>query len=108
MRFFGIPPLRRVLILLAVLFGFIGWVYSKTPYTWWLHPRVKDEIGLLHGEYRDRHEVMLQLLADESGVDLRYLLVPTTGGESIERFAVPSTTSRTHAGSPAAAGRPLR
>ena len=63
LRFFGIPPLRRVLILLAVLFGFIGWGYSRTPYAWWLHPRVTDRIGLLQGDYRDRHEIMPQLLA---------------------------------------------
>jgi hypothetical protein len=87
MRFFGVPPLRRILLLLLIGGGLIAWKWHAGPRRWRLNPRVTDEIGLLGKELRIRHEEQLQSLFEESGVDLRLLLVPTTGGEPIEQYA---------------------
>jgi uncharacterized protein len=88
MRFFGVPPRRRILLLLLVGVGLVAWTWQFSPHRWRLNPRVTDEIGLLPELSRVRHEEMLQALFDESGVDLRLLLVANTGEEPIERFAV--------------------
>jgi uncharacterized protein len=88
MRFFSVPPLWRILLLIVAGVGLIGWTMRSSPLRWRLHPRVTDEIGLLGKTGRIRHEEQLQLLFDESGVDIRFLLVSTTGGEPIERYAV--------------------
>ena len=88
MRFFRVPPRRRVLLLLLAGAGLVAWTWQFSPHRWRLNPRVSDEIGLLPEGSRVRHEEMLQSLFDESGVDLRLLLVASTGGESIERYAV--------------------
>lgn len=88
MRFFGIPPLRRILLLVVAGVGLVGLTMRSSPLRWRLHPRIADEIGLLGKTDRVRHEEQLQLLFDESGVDIRFLLVATTGGEPIERYAV--------------------
>jgi hypothetical protein len=76
------------MVLLLVGAALIGYVWTKSPHRWRLDPRVTDRIGLLSDEVRERHEQQLLGLFDESGVDLRFLLVPDTDGESIERFAV--------------------
>lgn len=88
MRFFGLPPLRRILLLVLLGGGAIGWTVSKSPIRWMLHPRISDELGILGKDLRTRNEEQLQSLFDESGVDIRFLLVPTTGSETVEQFAV--------------------
>jgi hypothetical protein len=88
MRFFGVPPRRRVLLWLLVGAGLVAWTWQFSPHRWRLNPRVTDEVGLLREELRVRHEEMLQALFDESGVDLRLVLVAGTGEESLEQYAV--------------------
>lgn len=88
MRFLGRPPRRRIVLLLVMGLGLIGWTISKSPLRWRLNPRITDDIDLLSRELRARHEEQLLLLFDETGVDIRFLLVPTTGAESIEQYAV--------------------
>ena len=87
-RFFALPPLRRIVLLLVLGLALVAWTFRNSAHRWRLDPRITDEIGLLSDELREKHELQLGHVFQESGVDIRFLLVPNTGGETIERYAM--------------------
>jgi TLP18.3/Psb32/MOLO-1 phosphatase superfamily protein len=69
------------------------------PPRWWaaqiraqsaalFHARVTDRIDALSFGEEWRFEEFLQLIDDESGVDVRFLLVPDVKGETLEEYSV--------------------
>ena len=94
MRFSRRPPLWRLVLLLAGGLALVGYGFRFGDYRWRLNPRVADRVGLIPKSVRVTHELQLQRLFEESGVDIRFLLVPTTGGETLEQFAVREARTR--------------
>jgi hypothetical protein len=85
-------PFLLVALILAIAFLLIG------PPTWWatqiryalapvLKNRVRDDAGILPKDDESRFEIFLQMIDDESGVDIRFVLVPEVRGESLEDFS---------------------
>ena len=62
-----------------------GWI---NPLWYVYHPHVRDEAGVMGMEDHAGLEHTVRFIRRESGVDLWILLVPTTGQETIEAFAV--------------------
>jgi uncharacterized protein len=52
-----------------------------------LKNRVRDDAGILPKDDESRFEIFLQMIDDESGVDIRFVLVPEVRGESLEDFS---------------------
>jgi uncharacterized protein len=91
----------RPLVLVAVI---LLAAFSWSPWRWWaamarytlaplLKNRVRDEAGVLSSWDERNFEIFLQQIDDESGVDVRFVLVPGLRGESLEDFSV--RTART-------------
>jgi TLP18.3/Psb32/MOLO-1 phosphatase superfamily protein len=86
----------RILIAatLPILLSFIihsprWWFVEIRSHTAFLfHSRVTDKIGSLGFWHEWWFERYLQQIADESGVDIRFLLVPKVEGESLEQYSV--------------------
>ena len=94
MPFLRRPPLWRVALLVFGGLALVGYGFRFGDYRWRLNPRVLDHARLIPKAVRVQHEMQLQRIFEESGVDLRFLLVPTTGDESLERFAVREARER--------------
>ena len=86
-------PFLLVALILAIAFLVVG------PPAWWaaqiryalapvLKNRVRDDAGILPKDDESRFEIFLQQIDDESGVDIRFVLVPEVRGESLEDFSV--------------------
>jgi hypothetical protein len=91
---------RPLLLVAVILLAAFSW----SPWRWWaaqvrytlaplLKNRVRDEAGVLGPGDERKFEIFLQQIDDESGVDVRFVLVPGIRGESLEDFSV--RTART-------------
>jgi uncharacterized protein len=77
-------------ILLGLLIHSPRWwaVEIRSHTAFLFHSRVTDEIGTLGFWHEWWFERYLQQIADESAVDIRFLLVPKVEGESLETYSV--------------------
>jgi hypothetical protein len=91
MRIYPKNPLR---LLAAVVVGLAlgcflayrqGWI---NPVWYVYHPHIRDEAGVLGPKDRAGLERTVRAIRAESAVDLWILMVPSTGGESLEALAV--------------------
>jgi hypothetical protein len=91
---------RPILLVAVILLAAFSWM----PRYWWaaqarytlapfLKDRVRDGAGVLPADDESHFEVFLQQIDDESGVDVRFVLIPGLKGESLEDFSV--RTART-------------
>jgi len=80
-------PWRPLLILLggAALFGEFQWSLIS-GFRW--HPRLMDQADVLPWKEERFAERVLDEIARESGVDIRFQFVPAITGETIEQFSV--------------------
>jgi hypothetical protein len=60
----------------------------KTGYRFRLHHRVSDRAGVLPFDDRENFESYLDRIYEESGVDIRFLFVPSVQGESLAVYSV--------------------
>lgn len=66
------------------------WWAAQARYTlaFFLKNRLRDRAGVINFADQWRFERFLQQIEDESGADIRVLLVPRVSGESLEMFSV--------------------
>ncbi len=82
----------RLLLVVGGSFAFVSpqWWGAQTRYTLaMVSPnRVRDKAGVVSLADEWHFERLLQQIADESGVDIRFLLVPSVEEEKLESFSV--------------------
>jgi hypothetical protein len=90
---------RRALFALLALTLALYALRRAVPVRWWAdegrvaaavltRAHIQDDAGVLTADERRRFEQFCLQIEDESGTDIRLLLVPAITGESIEDFAV--------------------
>lgn len=84
--------LARLLLVIGVSFHFVSPAFwaAQIRYTLaMVSPnRMRDHAGVVSFADEWRFERFLQQIEDESGVDIRFLLVPSVEGEKLEAFSV--------------------
>jgi uncharacterized protein len=82
----------RLILVIGISFKFVSpeWWASQIRYNAaMISPnRVRDKAGVISFAHEWRFERFLQMIEDESGVDIRFLLVPSVEGETLEQFGV--------------------
>jgi uncharacterized protein len=82
----------RLILVIGISFKFVSpqWWASQIRYNAaMVSPnRVRDKAGVISFAHEWRFERFLQMIEDESGVDIRFLLVPSVEGETLEQFGV--------------------
>jgi uncharacterized protein len=82
----------RLLLVIAVSFAFVSpaWWAAQARYSFafLLTNRVRDRAGVLSVGDQWRFERFMQQIDDESGVDVRFLFVPSVPDEKFEMFSV--------------------
>ncbi len=82
----------RLLLLVAVSFAYLSpnWWAAQARYSFafLIKHRVRDEAGVLGFKDQWRLERFMQQIDDESGVDVRFLFVPSVPDEKLEMFSV--------------------
>lgn len=80
----------RIPFLLVVGATVIGGVYLNLETGWWprFHPRVSDKAHFLPFTVRQNLETHLEAIYLESGIDVRFIFLPSLSGESLEEFSV--------------------
>jgi uncharacterized protein len=82
----------RLILVVGISFKFLSpqWWGAQIRYSAaMVSPnRVRDKAGVISFAHEWRFERFLQMIEDESGVDIRFLLVPSVEGETLERFSV--------------------